>query len=85
MKKFAIMDGDMFFQRLEPNENYNRNARVIQTNAHSLSEYTPIFGHEPKWFDARTAHGYLDGLVESVRWDKEIFYKAYALICKEEK
>lgn len=83
MKEFAIMDGDMFFQRLEPNERYNRNVRAIQTDAHDMSKYTPIFGHEEKWFDARTAQGYLSGLVESLRWDDQR-YHAYALICKEE-
>lgn len=48
MKQFAIMDGDMLFQRLEPNERCARSVSGIQTDRHSYSEYTPIFGHEEK-------------------------------------
>ena len=51
MKQFAIMDGDMFFQRLEPNERYAKSVSGIQTDLHTYSEYTPIFGHEEKWMD----------------------------------
>ena len=83
MKQFAIMDGDMFFQRLEPNEKYVPAGRAIQTDLHSYSEYTPVFGHEAKWFDNRTATSYLAGLVEHLRWDGDR-YHAYALICKED-
>lgn len=84
MKQFAIMDGDMFFQRLEPNERYAKSVSGIQTDRHSYSEYTPIFGHEEKWFDSRTAISYLDGLVEHLRWEGD-HYHAYALICREER
>lgn len=83
MKQFSIMDGDMFFQRLEPNEKYVLAGRAIQTDLRSYSEYTPVFGHDPKWFDSRTATAYLAGLVEHLRWDGDR-YHAYALICKEE-
>ena len=37
MKQFAIMDGDMFFQRLEPNERYAKSVSGIQTDRHSYS------------------------------------------------
>lgn len=83
MKQFAIMDGDMFFQRLDPNAKYVLVGRAIQTDLHSYSEYTPVFGHDPKWFDSRTATAYLAGLVEHLRWDGDR-YHAYALICKED-
>lgn len=82
MKQFAIMDGDMFLQRLEPNERYAPAGRSIQTNLHGYSEYTPVFGHEPKWFDSRTVTGYLSGLVEHLRWEGDR-YHAYAIICKD--
>lgn len=82
MKVFAIMDGDMFFQRLDPNEKYAPSGRAIQTSLHSYSEYTPVFGHDPKWFDSRTVTSYLSGLTEHLRWEGDI-YHAYALICKE--
>lgn len=83
MKKFAIMDGDMFLQCMEPNDNYVPAGRAIQTNLHSFNEYNPIFGHEEKWFDARTISGMLPFLIEAERWNG-MRYKAYALICKEE-
>ena len=54
MKQFAIMDGDMFFQRLKPNERYAKSVSGIQTDLHTYSEYAPVFGHEEKWFDGRT-------------------------------
>ena len=82
MKKFAIMDGNMFLQRLEPNERYAKSARGIQTDLHTYSEYTPIFGHEEHWMDSRTATSYLAGLVENLRGEGDR-YHAYALICKE--
>ena len=82
MKQFSIMDGDMFFQRLEPNEKYVLAGRAIQTDLHSYSEYTPVFGHDPKWFDSRTATAYLAGLVEHLSWDGAR-YHSYALICKQ--
>ena len=82
MKKFAIMDGNMFLQRLEPNERYAKSARGIQTDLHTYSEYTPIFGHEEHWMDSRTATSYLAGLVENLRWEGDRDH-AYALICKE--
>lgn len=82
MKKFAIMDGNMFLQRLEPNERYAKSARGIQTDLHTYSEYTPIFGHEEHWMDSRTATSYLAGLVENLRWEGDR-YHAYELICKE--
>lgn len=84
MKQFAIMDGDMFLQRLEPNERYAKSVRGIQTDLHTYSEYTPIFGHEEEWMDGRTAIGYLAGLVEHLRWEGD-YYHAYALICREER
>ena len=84
MKQFAIMDGDMFLQRLEPNERYAKSVRGIQTDLHTYSEYTPIFVHEENWMDGRTATGYLDGLVEHLRWEGD-YYHAYALICREER
>lgn len=84
LKQFAIMDGDMFFQRLEPNERYAKSVRGIQTNLHTYSEYTPIWGQEEKWMDGRTATGYLAGLVEHLRWEGDR-YHAYALICREER
>lgn len=83
VKKFAIMDGDMFLQRLEPNDRYANSVRGIQTNLHTYSEYTPIFGHEERWFDSRTATSYLTGLVEHLRWEGDR-YHAYALIFREE-
>ena len=83
MKQFAIMDGDMFLQKLEPNERYAKTARGIQTDRHSYSEYTPVFGHEERWMDSRTATSYLAGLVEHLRWEGG-HYHAYALICREE-
>lgn len=82
MKQFAVMDGDMFLQRLEPNERYAKSARGIQTGLHTYSEYTPIFGHEEHWMDSRTATSYLAGLVGNLRWEGDR-YHAYALICKE--
>lgn len=78
------MDGDMFLQRLEPNSKYVQAGRAIQSNLHSYSEYTPIFGHDPNWIDSRTAVGYLNGLVEHLRWEGDK-YHAYALICREER
>lgn len=84
MKQFAIMDGDRFFQRLEPNERYSKSVSGIQTDRHSYSEYTPIFGHEEKWMDGRTVTGYLAGLVEFQKWEGD-YYHAYALICREER
>lgn len=83
MKQFAIMDGDMFLQRMEPNENYVAAGRAIQTNLHSFNEYSPVFGHDEKWFDARTISGMIQSLIDAERWNG-IRYKAYALICKEE-
>lgn len=74
MKQFAIMDGDMFFQRLEPNERYAKHVSGIQTDRHSYSEYTPIFGHEEKWMDGRTVISYLAGLVEFQRWEGDYGY-----------
>ena len=74
MKQFAIMDGDMFFQRLEPNERYAKHVSGIQTDRHSYSEYTPIFGYEEKWMDGRTVIGYLAGLVEFQRWEGDYGY-----------
>ena len=82
VKQFAVMDGDRFLQRLEPNERYAKSARGIQTGLHTYSEYTPIFGHEEHWMDSRTATSYLAGLVENLRWEGDR-YHAYALICKE--
>ena len=82
MKQFAIMDGDMFLQRLDPIERYAKSTRGIQTDLHTYSEYTPIFGHAEKWFDNRTVSAYLAGLVEHLRWEGDR-YHAYALICKE--
>ena len=82
VKQFAVMDGDMFLQRLEPNERYAKSARGIQTGLHTYSEYTPIFGHEEHWVDSRTATSYLAGLVENLRWEGDRCH-AYALICKE--
>ena len=67
MKEFAIMDGDRFFQRLEPNERYSKSVSGIQTDRHSYSEYTPIFGYDEKWFDNRTVTSYLAGLFEDGR------------------
>lgn len=83
MKKFAVMDGDMFLQRMEPNENYAPAGRAIQTNLHSFNEYSPVFGHDEKWFDARTISGMIPSLIDAERWSG-IRYKAYALICREE-
>lgn len=83
LKKFAIMDGNMFLRRLEPNERYAKSARGIQTDLHTYSDYTPIFGREEHWMDSRTATGYLAGLVENLRWEGDR-YHAYALICKED-
>lgn len=83
MRRFAIMDGDMFLQRLEPNARYAKSASGIQTGLHTYSEYTPIFGHKEQWFDSRTATSYLAGLVEHLRWEGG-HYHAYALICREE-
>ena len=42
MKQFAIIDGDMFFQRLKPNERYAKSVSGIQTNLHTYSERLPI-------------------------------------------
>lgn len=44
MKQFAIMDGDMFFQRLKPNERYAKSVSGIQTDLHTYSEYAPVLG-----------------------------------------
>lgn len=82
MKQFAIMDGDMFFQRLDPNERYSKSVSGIQTDRHSYSEYTPIFGYDEKWFDNRTVTSYLAGLVEHLRWEGS--YHTYTLIRREE-
>ena len=84
MKQFAIMDGDMFFQRLKPNERYAKSVSGIQTDLHTYSEYAPVFGHEEKWFDGRTVTSYLAGLVEHLRWERD-YYHAYALICKDDR
>lgn len=82
MKQFAIVEGDMFLQRVEANENYKKQSRSIQTNPHDESEFTPIFGSEPKWFDARTVQGYCKTLIESARWDDRR-HITYGLICKK--
>ena len=39
VKQFAIMDGDMFFQMLKPNERYAKSVSGIQTDLHTYSEY----------------------------------------------
>lgn len=84
MKQFAIMDGDMFLQRLEPNERYAKSVSGIQMDRHSYSEYIPIFGHKEKWMDGRTVISHLAGLVEFQRWEGD-YYHSYALICREER
>ena len=83
MKQYAIVEGDMFLQGFEPNENYKQTGRAIQTNLHDNSEYTPIFGHEPKWYDRRTATGYMQTLIECARWDDRR-HITYGLIIKKE-
>lgn len=69
MKMYAITEGDMFLQRFDVNEEYKRDAKAIQSNPHDHSEFTPIFGREEKWFDCRTATGYMQSLIEHARWD----------------
>lgn len=81
MKNFAIVEGDMFLQGFEPNERYKATGRAIQSNLHDLSEYTPIFGHEPKWYDCHTVIGYMQTLIECARWDDRR-HVTYGLIVK---
>lgn len=82
MKKFAIMDGELFLQRVEPNENYIPVGRAIQTDLHQFNEYRTVFGKEEKWFDPRTLRGYIDILIDEERWSGND-HKEYVLICKE--
>lgn len=50
MKQFAIIDGDMFLNRIEFVEKDRR--------------FIPIFSHEETWFDAKTAKGYIGVLLD---------------------
>lgn len=71
MKKVEIiMDGCRYLQRFEENETYAKDARAIQTNLHSESEFRSVWGSDPKGFDLRTAKGYLSILCEEMRWGK---------------
>lgn len=83
-KWFAVVDGDMFLQRFEPNEHYKTTGRAIQTNLHDQSEFTPIFAYEEKWFDPITLSGYMPILIDSARWDKRR-HITYGIIAREGK
>ena len=84
MKLYAIIEGDMFLQRFDVNDTYNQNASAIQTNLHNHTEFTPIFAHDEKWFDCRTATGYMQSLIDYARWDNRR-HVTYGLIVKQEK
>lgn len=71
MKKVEIiMDGVRYLQRFDINETYIAQKRAIQSNLHDASEFTSIWGSDPKAFDLITARGYLQTLCEEMRWGK---------------
>lgn len=71
MKKVEIIrDGCRYLQRFEVNETYVSQKRAIQSNLHNESEFTSIWGADPKAFDLITARGYLQSLCEEMRWGK---------------
>lgn len=51
MKQFAIIDGDMFLNRIEFVEQEHR--------------FIPVFSHEETWFDAKTAKGHIGVLLDN--------------------
>lgn len=69
---FAIIKGDQYLQGLMINDKYNKTTKGgTQSTAftrHNESEFTPVFGNEIKYFDIRTTRGYLDILLEGIRW-----------------
>lgn len=67
MKKFAIINGDMFLNRIEFVEKDHR--------------FIPIFSHEETWFDAKTAKGYIGVLLDDCD-AKSNYYDTFSLICK---
>lgn len=71
MKKVEIIkNGTRYLQRFETNETYIAQKRAIQSNRHDASEYTSIWGSDPKAFDLITARGYLQALCEEMRWGR---------------
>ena len=69
MKKYSVKVNDMYLHGFEPNETYCKNARCIQSNLHSDSEYNAILSKDKKLFDSATLKGYITSLIETIRWN----------------
>jgi hypothetical protein len=84
MSKVAcIKCGSAYLQGFTPNENYAKTVRAIQTGAHLGSEYDPIFDDEPKWMDCITAKGYLQTLMDIMRWDDAEYWRIDVIVESE--
>ena len=83
--KCAIKHAGCYLSGFNPNVTYIESVRGIQTARHSGSEFYPVFQEEPKWFDPITIKGYMNLLIDYIRYSEkpEGYFAQYEFICKD--